>query len=50
MFVGIDEAGKTYTDYTENNKEMVTINQEGFGDFMVGAESISVWMEKGINI
>ena len=50
MFVGIDEAGKTYTDYTANNKEMVTINQEGFGNFMVGARSISVWMEKGVSI
>ncbi len=50
MFVGVEEAGKVYADYTTNNEAKVTIDEEGYGDFMVGPGSISVWVEDGIEI
>lgn len=50
MFVGDDEAGKIYADYTGNNEEKVNIDDEGFGNFMVGPGSISVWVEDGIDL
>lgn len=50
MYVGEGESGKVYADYTGNNDGKVTIDQEGYGDFMVGPGSISVWIEDGIEI
>lgn len=50
MFVGIEEAGKVYVDYMGNNEAKLTIDQEGYGDFMVGPGSISVWIEDGTQI
>ena len=48
MFVGEEEAGKEYSDYTENNENNIKIDDEGFGEFQVGPGSISVWIEDGI--
>lgn len=45
MFVGEEESGKLYCDYTGNNEGKVTIEEDGFGEFMVGPGSISVWIE-----
>lgn len=50
MFVGLDETNKTYADYTGNNEAKVIIDDEGYGEFMVGPGSISVWVEDGIQI
>ncbi len=50
MSVGKDQANKKYYDYTGNNKGQVTINEEGYGDFMVSPASISVWLEDGIKL
>lgn len=50
MFLGLEEAGKIYADYMGNNKEDITIDENGYGDFMVGPGSISVWVEAGIDI
>ncbi|OLS01651.1 glucan 1,4-alpha-maltohexaosidase precursor [Tissierella creatinophila DSM 6911] len=50
MFVGKEESGKTYTDYTGNNEGKVNIDEDGFGDFMVSPGSISVWIEDNIDL
>ena len=50
MFVGTEQASKVYADYTGNNAEKVVIREDGFGDFMVGPGSISVWVEDGIEL
>ena len=48
MFVGEEQAGRVYADYTGNNEEKVSIDDKGFGEFMVGPGSISVWVENDI--
>lgn len=48
MFVGEEQEGKIYSDYTGNNVGRVNIDSEGFGDFMVSPGSISVWIEEGL--
>lgn len=50
MFVGKDESNKIYADYTGNNDGKVTIDGDGFGEFMVGPGSISVWIQDGIEL
>lgn len=50
MFVGKEEKGKIYHDYTGNNEDEVTIDKEGFGDFLVGPGSICVWIEEKLNL
>ena len=50
MFMGEEQIGKTYADYTGNNEGKVHIDDEGFGDFMVGPGSVSVWVEDGIEL
>lgn len=47
MFVGKKEHEKTYVDYMGNNEGKVVIDNEGFGEFMVGPGSISAWIEEG---
>lgn len=49
MFMGEEQARKIYADYTGNNQEKVYIDDEGFGDFMVGPGSVSVWVEDGLD-
>lgn len=46
MFVGEEEAGKTYIDLSGNNKNQVTIDEDGNGIFEVGPGSVSYWAEK----
>ena len=50
MFIGEEHSGKIYADCTGNNEGKVTIDDEGFGDFMVGPGSMSVWIEDGIDL
>lgn len=46
MFVGEEEAGKTYIDLSGNNKNEVTIDENGNGIFNVGPGSVSYWAAK----
>lgn len=46
MFVGEEEAGKVYIDLSGNNKNQVTIDQDGNGMFNVGPGSVSYWAAK----
>ena len=46
MFVGEEEAGKTYIDLSGNNKNQVTIDEDGNGMFNVGPGSVSYWAAK----
>lgn len=50
MFVGQSEQGKIYADYTGNNDEKITIDDDGYGHFKVSAGSISVWIEDGLKL
>ncbi|HZK29232.1 MAG TPA: alpha-amylase domain-containing protein, partial [Clostridia bacterium] len=50
MFVGEGESGKIYADYTGNNDAHVHIGDDGFGSFMVGPGSLSVWVEGGTDL
>lgn len=44
MFVGKEKKGFVYEDYLGHCKEIVTIDEEGNGHFLVEAGSISVWV------
>ena len=46
MFVGEEEAGKIYVDLSGNNKNEVTIDENGNGIFNVGPGSVSYWAAK----
>lgn len=46
MFVGEDQAGKTYTELTNDNTDEIEINEKGFGEFEVGPGTLSCWAEK----
>lgn len=46
MFVGEEESGKTYIDLSGNNKNQVTIDEDGNGIFNVGPGSVSYWVAK----
>ncbi|WP_459129194.1 alpha-amylase [Guggenheimella bovis] len=45
MFVGEDQAGKSYKDFTGNNTNEIVIDSEGYGDFEVGPSKVSAWGE-----
>lgn len=46
MFVGKEEAGKIYKEYTGDNSNEIIIDEEGFGEFEVGPGTITCWSEK----
>lgn len=46
MFVGEEEAGKTYIDLSGKNKNQVKIDARGNGVFNVGPGSVSYWVDK----
>ncbi len=50
MFLGEEEKGKIYADYTGNNEGKIEIDKDGYGNFPVSPGSISIWAEDGINI
>lgn len=47
MSVGPEEAGKVYRDYTGSIQDTITIDDEGYGDFMVGDRDVSCWAVEG---
>ena len=44
MYVGKSHAGQTFIDALGHRKETITINQDGYGEFMVNGGSVSVWI------
>lgn len=46
MFVGKEEAGKIYKEYTGDNSNEIIIDEEGFGEFEVGPGTITCWSDK----
>lgn len=46
MEVGINNAGKTYIDYTGNHQAEIVIGEDGAADFPVNENSVSVWVKK----
>ena len=44
MFVGEKWAGKLFTDALGNQTAHVQIDEQGYGDFLVGEKSISTWI------
>lgn len=45
MFVGEDQAGKIFVDHLGNNNDEIIIDNEGYGEFIAPAGSISAWAE-----
>ena len=43
MFVGPEWAGREFSDYLGNNAQIVTIDDQGWGEFPVEEKSVSVW-------
>ncbi|MDY6085796.1 MAG: alpha-amylase [Peptoniphilaceae bacterium] len=48
MFVGEQEAGQVYVDYSGKNPEEITIDEEGFGVFNVGPGAVTYWARKDV--
>lgn len=46
MEIGKQHAGKTFTDYLQNNMAAVIINEDGWADFFCNEGSVSVWVNK----
>lgn len=46
MYVGEDQAGKTYIDRLGNNDAEVVIEEDGWAEFHVSPGSVSVWVDK----
>ncbi|PYZ91656.1 alpha-amylase [Salipaludibacillus keqinensis] len=46
MFVGEFRAGETWIDVTGNVSESIIIDEEGFGDFQVNGQSVSVYTKQ----
>lgn len=46
MYMGELHSGETFVDYLENSQELITIDENGWGHFLVNAGSISVWIKK----
>ena len=46
MYVGEDQAGKIYTELTNDNQHEIEIDEKGFGDFEVGPGTLTCWAEK----
>lgn len=48
MYMGKEQSGEQFTDYLKNSQELVTIDENGWGRFLVKAGSISVWIKQGV--
>ncbi|MCM3785422.1 alpha-amylase [Neobacillus mesonae] len=46
MKVGTERAGQTWIDITRNRKDRITIEKDGFANFLVNGGSVSVWVEE----
>lgn len=44
MFVGAHHANQKYFDITRNQKQIISIDKNGYGNFTVAAKSVSVWI------
>ena len=44
MFVGKEQANKEFSDVLSYDDERVVIDEEGFGDFSVNAQSAAIWI------
>ena len=49
LFVGNQEAGQVYKDWSGKNEE-VTIDDEGFGNFTVAPGSVTYWTRKDLDL
>jgi len=45
MEVGIKHAGKVFYDYLGNIQHYVTINADGWGEFITNGGSVSAWVQ-----
>lgn len=43
MLIGLEWAGREFSDYLGNNSQIVTIDDQGWGEFPVEEKSVSVW-------
>jgi len=43
MLVGPEWAGREFSDYLGNSSQIVTIDDQGWGEFPVEEKSVSVW-------
>ena len=50
MFVGKEFAGKTYYDVLGHSDRKVTITRQGYGEFFVEDQSVSVWMDEELGL
>lgn len=50
MFVGKEFAGKTYYDVLGHSDRKVTITRQGYGEFSVEDQSVSVWMDEELGL
>ena len=48
MFLGEDQKGRMFSDFTGNCKDKVKIDDEGYGEFLAEPGSLSCWLEDGI--
>ena len=46
MLVGSEWAGREFRDYLDKSSQIVTIDEEGWGEFPVEEKSVSVWSVK----
>ena len=46
MYLGLNHAGETFVDVTNNLDEQVVIDECGYGQFMVAGGSVSIWIKK----
>ncbi|SEK74756.1 alpha-amylase [Carnobacterium iners] len=46
MYVGEEQSGEIFVDYLKNSQDFVTIDENGWGQFIVEAGSLSVWVKK----
>lgn len=45
MYMGEEQSGEVFIDYLKNSQDSVTIDENGWGRFLVEAGSISVWIK-----
>ena len=50
MFLGEDQVGKTFADFTGNLEEKAVIDEEGYGEFPAGPGNLTVWLEDGLSL
>ncbi|MCA9765552.1 MAG: alpha-amylase [Carnobacterium sp.] len=46
MYIGEEQSGEIFLDYLKNSQDSVTIDENGWGHFIVEAGSLSVWVKQ----